>query len=289
MPDWLDDDDDDDGIDTLLEVAESIADADADNDGTPNWLDPDADNDGLIDGIDGTADVDDDGLPNWLDLDSDGDGFLDSVEGLNDDDADGIADYIDFAALPDVIDLSIASTTPSRMKVGVADSFVLHVRNVGARSTVSSILVIDVLPTGVKLESFSGDGWSCTTEAQKVVCAHPGPCRGGRALPNVALEVSVDEAAVPEVLLRVIMLEAPAMVTAALSLKVMLPRFMSERPVVTLACWVAPVAPKMTLTALPPGTTPPAAVPAASVAQLLVVPLERVIAPRAPVSCPPSQ
>ena len=199
VPDWLDDDDDDDGIDTLLEVAESIADADADNDGTPNWLDPDADNDGLIDGIDGTADVDDDGLPNWLDLDSDGDGFLDSVEGLNDDDADGIADYIDFAALPDVIDLSIASTTPSRMKVGVADSFVLHVRNVGARSTVSSILVIDVLPTGVKLESFSGDGWSCTTEAQKVVCAHPGPCRGGRALPNVALEVSVDEAAVPEV------------------------------------------------------------------------------------------
>ena len=110
------------------------------------------------------------------------------------------------------------------------------------------------------------------------------------ALPGVtAASAPLVEAAVPEVLLRVMMLEAPAMVTAALSLKVMLPRFMSERPVVTLACWVAPVAPKMTLTALPPGTTPPAAVPAASVAQLLVVPLDRVIAPRAPVSCPPSQ
>ncbi|MDP2342189.1 MAG: OmpA family protein [Deltaproteobacteria bacterium] len=197
--DWLDGDDDDDGVDTLLEVTESGDDADGDDDGAPNWLDPDADNDGLIDGIDGTADVDGDGVQNWLDLDSDADGFPDSVEGLNDDDADGIADYIDAAALPDVIDLAITATEPSTLTIGTDASIVIHVRNVGARATVSSILVVDVLPTGVTFEGNDGDGWSCAPEAQKVVCEHQGPCDGGDALPNLTLLVSVDEAAVPNV------------------------------------------------------------------------------------------
>ena len=87
-------------------------------------------------------------------------------------------------------------------------------------------------------------------------------------------------ASVAEVLLSVIVL-LPPMVKALLSLKVILPRFMSA-PTVTLD--VAPVAPKMTLTPLPPGTTPPAEVPAASEAQLLEVPAESAMTSVAPTS-----
>ena len=77
-------------------------------------------------------------------------------------------------------------------------------------------------------------------------------------------------------------------INSFLSLKVMLPKFMSA-PVVTLDCSAAPVAPKITLTVLPLGTTPPANVPSAAEAQLLDVPLDSAMAPRAPVTCPPNQ
>ena len=100
------------------------------------------------------------------------------------------------------------------------------------------------------------------------------------ALPGVTVVPDPEDvAAVAEVLFNVIEW-LPPIVTAVLSLKVMLPRFMLA-PVVTMACSVATLEPKMTLTALPLGTTPPAEVPAASDAQLLLEPLERAIAPRA--------
>jgi|GEM_PF-258842 len=199
-PDWLDTDDDGDGLPTATEVATSGPETDFDDDGSLNWNDADADNDGLADGVDGTDDVDGDGSPNWLDTDSDGDGFPDADEGLNDDDEDGVADYIDPAGLPNVIDLEITATTPESFTVGEPGAYVIHVRNVGAKATISSIIVVDVLPTGQQLTGSSGDGWTCAVErGQKVVCEHEGPCAGGASLPDLTLDVSVALEALPEV------------------------------------------------------------------------------------------
>ena len=200
--DWLDGDDDNDGVDTVTELADSTGPVgtDTDSDGAVNWLDPDADADGLIDGVDGTDDFDGDGAPNYLDTDSDADGFPDISEGLNDIDGDAVADYVDPADLPNVIDLAITATTPPSFTVGTDGNYVLHVRNVGAIATISSIIVVDVLPTGQTMTGFVGEGWRCATErGQKVVCEHQGPCAGGASLPDVKLEVSVAEAALPEV------------------------------------------------------------------------------------------
>lgn len=112
-------DDDDDGLPDYLEFNTSVAIADQDMDGIPNWADPtpgapilwvdnnidgsndwydpaaDADNDGVLnfydtdfpgyvdsngDGVNDNMDKDLDGLPNNFDIDSDNDGIPDTVE-----------------------------------------------------------------------------------------------------------------------------------------------------------------------------------------------------------------
>ncbi|MCC6794949.1 MAG: S8 family serine peptidase [Candidatus Hydrogenedentes bacterium] len=70
-----DNDQDNDGI---LDTAETNA--DADGDGTQNYLDTDSDNDTILDATEGTGDVDTDTIPNYLDVNSDGDGFTDFFE-----------------------------------------------------------------------------------------------------------------------------------------------------------------------------------------------------------------
>jgi len=115
--DFQDADDDDDGIDTAVELADSLAilDNDVDGDGVVNWLDPDADGNGLPDGVDGRGDADGDGIPDYLDLDDndgplgdlDGDGLTNGQEtalGTNpnnpDSDGDGIPDGVEVGGNP---------------------------------------------------------------------------------------------------------------------------------------------------------------------------------------------
>ena len=83
-------DSDGDGINDQVE-----ANADADNDGQPNFLDTDSDDDGINDAVEGTVDTDEDLTPNYLDTDSDADGIADKVETATDADADGVANYLD--------------------------------------------------------------------------------------------------------------------------------------------------------------------------------------------------
>ncbi len=84
-------------FDSVLQSTGSFdAGADADEDGTENYLDTDSDDDGIPDAVEGTADVDGDGDGNWIDLDSDGDTFLDQDEGTTDSDGDGTPDYLDW-------------------------------------------------------------------------------------------------------------------------------------------------------------------------------------------------
>ncbi|MCC6152959.1 MAG: S8 family serine peptidase [Candidatus Hydrogenedentes bacterium] len=70
-----DNDQDNDGI---LDSVETNA--DADGDGTQNYLDTDSDSDTILDVTESTGDVDGDTTPNYLDIDSDGDGFTDFFE-----------------------------------------------------------------------------------------------------------------------------------------------------------------------------------------------------------------
>jgi hypothetical protein len=78
-----DEDDDNDGIPDISENGGVDPGADADGDGTPNYLDTDypgfVDSNG--DGTNDAFDFDGDGLPNSMDLDSDSDGITDAVEG----------------------------------------------------------------------------------------------------------------------------------------------------------------------------------------------------------------
>ncbi len=88
--DPIDLDDDNDGIIDTTESNGIDPSADADNDGTPNYLDAEfcvLNAFGVCDNLD----ADTDGLPNHLDLDSDGDGCNDVLEaGFTDDNVDGI-------------------------------------------------------------------------------------------------------------------------------------------------------------------------------------------------------
>jgi len=96
--------------------------ADADGDGTPDFLDIDSDNDGILDAIEGTGDIDGDGIPNHLDTDADGDGILDADEvgpdpaNPLDSDNDGIPDYLDTDSdgdgIPDAIEVGADPAAP---------------------------------------------------------------------------------------------------------------------------------------------------------------------------------
>ncbi|MEQ8715741.1 MAG: hypothetical protein RIC80_22190, partial [Cyclobacteriaceae bacterium] len=82
-PDDEDPDDDNDGISDTRDGNVTGVDpsADADSDGTPNYLDTDLPQCGvLVNGVCTNFDFDRDGIPNHLDLDSDNDGIPDAVE-----------------------------------------------------------------------------------------------------------------------------------------------------------------------------------------------------------------
>lgn len=92
VADIADLDSDNDGILDTVEGLGTDPTADADNDGTPNYLDADS---GTLDGngIAAGFDFDGDGIPNHLDLDSDNDAIPDVLEaGYADTNNDGIAD-----------------------------------------------------------------------------------------------------------------------------------------------------------------------------------------------------
>ena len=92
VADIVDLDSDNDGILDTVEGQGTDPTADADNDGTPNYLDADS---GALDGngIAAGFDFDGDGIPNHLDLDSDNDAIPDVIEGgYADTNNDGIAD-----------------------------------------------------------------------------------------------------------------------------------------------------------------------------------------------------
>jgi uncharacterized repeat protein (TIGR01451 family) len=92
-------DDDNDGIPDVVEGGGIDPSADADGDGTPNFLDQDFPGfaDSNNDGVNDAFDADGDGIPNHQDLDSDNDGIPDVVEsGGVDANGDGrIDDYTD--------------------------------------------------------------------------------------------------------------------------------------------------------------------------------------------------
>lgn len=107
-PDYMDEDDDGDGINTRDEDLDGNGDPtddDSDNDGTPDYLDSDDDDDGVETRNEGgpETDTDEDGIPDYLDPDtgdSDGDGLGDGIECPDgvpcpDSDGDGFSDFID--------------------------------------------------------------------------------------------------------------------------------------------------------------------------------------------------
>ncbi|MCK0153765.1 Ig-like domain-containing protein [Alcanivorax sp. S6407] len=107
-PDYMDEDDDGDGINTRDEDLDGNGDPtddDSDNDGTPDYLDSDDDDDGVDTSNEGgpETDTDGDGIPDYLDPDtgdSDGDGLGDGIECPDgvpcpDSDGDGFSDFID--------------------------------------------------------------------------------------------------------------------------------------------------------------------------------------------------
>ncbi len=90
VADDIDLDDDNDGILDTVESNGIDPSADADSDGTPNYLDPDfCTLNAFL--VCSNLDADTDGIPNHLDLDSDGDSCNDVIEaGFTDDNDDGI-------------------------------------------------------------------------------------------------------------------------------------------------------------------------------------------------------
>jgi uncharacterized repeat protein (TIGR01451 family) len=84
----------------------------------------------------------------------------------------------DFATSPRFADISVTGTSPGLPKGGIAD-YTVTVSNAGPQSANGQITVVDSLPTGLTLNSFSGAGWTCTAVVRRVTCTNPGPLAVG--------------------------------------------------------------------------------------------------------------
>ncbi|MGE0115687.1 MAG: hypothetical protein AB7T07_12500 [Steroidobacteraceae bacterium] len=98
------------------------------------------------------------------------------------------------------IDLSITKTHSGNFTVGGNASYTLHVANeAGVQPVDYPVTVTDTLPAGLTYVSATGTGWTCGAAGQVMTCTHPAPLASGSAFPDIALTVSVGNAAYPSI------------------------------------------------------------------------------------------
>jgi len=99
------------------------------------------------------------------------------------------------------IDLAMAKSHTGNFIVGTNATYTLGVTNLGPRTTIGPITVLDTLPVGLTVVSATGAGWTCSTSGQELTCTNPGPLAQNQSS-SITLVVAVGAAAVPSVVNR---------------------------------------------------------------------------------------
>ena len=92
-------------------------------------------------------------------------------------------------------DLALSMTRTGDLKVGSTAYYTLTVTNNGVDAEVGPVTVVDTLPSGLKLVSTSGSGWTCTSAAGAnsttvVTCTQAGPVAAGATMSALTLTVT---------------------------------------------------------------------------------------------------
>jgi large repetitive protein len=96
-------------------------------------------------------------------------------------------------------DLTISKTHEKTFVVDEIGTYTLRVSNIGTDADPGPITVADPLPVGLNFEGSSGEGWTCSSNAQTVTCAHSGPLASNSSLPELLIRVKVLPEAFPSV------------------------------------------------------------------------------------------
>lgn len=99
------------------------------------------------------------------------------------------------ALRPSPRDLSLDMTRNVPLSQGGTASYTLTANNEGGLTEPGPLAVVNTLPTGLSLASYSGTGWSCSTAGQIVTCARAGVLAGGASAPPLVLNVNVSPTA----------------------------------------------------------------------------------------------
>jgi uncharacterized repeat protein (TIGR01451 family) len=94
-----------------------------------------------------------------------------------------------------IADLALSMTRTGELRVGATSSYTLTVVNNGVDAETGPVTVVDTLPSGLKLVSASGTGWSCTGAGQsdgstKVTCIQNGPVASGAKMTPLTIAVT---------------------------------------------------------------------------------------------------
>jgi hypothetical protein len=91
-------------------------------------------------------------------------------------------------------DLSLAMVRNGDLTAGTQSSYTLTVTNGGIDDEMGPVTVVDTLPAGLKLDSASGTGWSCSnvkSSTQTVVtCTQNGPIKAGAKMTPIVIKVT---------------------------------------------------------------------------------------------------
>jgi len=91
-------------------------------------------------------------------------------------------------------DLSLAMVRNGDLTAGTQTSYTLTVTNGGIDDEMGPVTVVDTLPAGLKLDSASGTGWSCSnvkSSTQTVVtCTQNGPVKAGAKMTPIVIKVT---------------------------------------------------------------------------------------------------
>lgn len=87
------------------------------------------------------------------------------------------------------VDLAISKSHGGEFNIGTAGTYNIVVSNTGSSEAAGMVKVIDSLPANLTLQSYSGQGWSCTGSSV-VICASIGPA-ANTSLPTLRLKVNI--------------------------------------------------------------------------------------------------
>jgi uncharacterized repeat protein (TIGR01451 family) len=98
-----------------------------------------------------------------------------------------------------IADLALSMTRSGELRVGATSSYTLTVVNNGVDAETGPVTVVDTLPSGLKLVSASGTGWSCGGALQadgttRVTCTQNGPVASGAKMTPLTIAVTPNAA-----------------------------------------------------------------------------------------------